>query len=74
MNQDNTRDAAWRSELRSAKTARERSAIPRVIMPQLPADYRVTCNEEVNQGLTAEQAVLEATRCLDCPSPQCMQG
>ncbi len=74
MNQDNTRDAQWRVALRNAKTAKDRSATPRVVMPQLQPDYRVTCNEEVNQGLSAEQALLEASRCLDCPDPQCMQG
>lgn len=71
---DNFRDSKWREELRAAMPAKERTAIPRVVMPQLPADYRITCNEEVNQGLSAEQAVLEATRCLDCPDPQCIQG
>ena len=71
---DIARDSQWRADLRSAKTAKERTSIPRVVMPQLPADYRVTCNEEVNQGLSAEQAILEATRCLDCPDPQCIQG
>ncbi|MBD5322942.1 MAG: NADPH-dependent glutamate synthase [Bacteroides sp.] len=74
MNQDINREAAWRVALRSEKSAKERTSIPRVVMPMLPADYRVTCNEEVNQGLSAEQAVLEASRCLDCPDPQCMQG
>ena len=74
MNQDMNRDAAWRVALRSEKSAKERSATPRVTMPMLPADYRITCNEEVNRGLSAEQAVLEASRCLDCPDPQCMQG
>lgn len=34
----------------------------------------MTCNEEVNQGLSREQAVVEATRCLDCPDPQCVTG
>lgn len=77
MENENTsapRDAQWRQELRDQMSAKERTAIPRVKMPELPADYRVTCNEEVNQGLSAEQAVLEATRCLDCPDPQCMTG
>ena len=74
MNQDNMRDAQWREELRKAHTAKERAAIPRVVMPQLDPAYRITCNEEVNQGLSAEQAILEATRCMDCPDPQCMQG
>ena len=68
------RDAAWREELRAKKPVKERTATPRVVMPQLPASYRVTCNDEVNQGLSAEQAVVEASRCLDCPDPQCVTG
>lgn len=68
------RDAKWREELRSAMTAKERTAIPRVKMTELDPAYRITCNDEVNQGLTAEQALLESHRCLDCPDPQCMQG
>lgn len=68
------RDASWREDLRKAHTAKERSAIPRAKMTELAPDYRVTCNEEVNQGLSREQAVLEATRCLDCPDPQCVTG
>ncbi len=68
------RDAQWREELRRAHTARERREIPRVKMPELDPVYRVTCNDEVNQGLSEEQAVLEATRCLDCPDPQCVTG
>ena len=68
------RDAAWREDLRKAHTAKERSAIPRAKMTELAPAYRVTCNEEVNQGLSREQAVLEATRCLDCPDPQCVTG
>ena len=43
-------------------------------MPQLDPAYRITCNEEVNQGITEEQAVREATRCLDCNNPQCVTG
>ena len=30
--------------------------------------------EEVNLGLTEEQAVIEAKRCLDCANPSCMTG
>ena len=55
-------------------SAKERAAIPRVRMPELDPEYRVTCNEEVNQGISAGQAVLEATRCMDCPDPQCVTG
>ncbi len=68
------RDAQWREELRKSHTAKERMAIPRVKMTELSPDYRVTCNEEVNQGLTHDEALIEATRCLDCPDPQCVTG
>lgn len=68
------RDATWREDLRKAIPAKERTDIPRVKMPMLDGTYRVTCNEEVNQGLSAEQAVREATRCLDCPNPTCVEG
>lgn len=68
------RDAQWREDLRKARSAKERMATPRVKMTELDPAYRITCNDEVNQGLTEEQAVVEATRCLDCPDPQCMTG
>lgn len=55
-------------------SAKERTAIPRAKMPELAPDYRITCKEEVNQGLNEEQAVIEASRCLDCPDPQCITG
>ena len=74
QNDISSRDALWRRELRDAMSAKERTSIPRARMNELDAAYRVTCNEEVNQGLSAEQAVLEATRCLDCPDPQCVTG
>ncbi|PWL61332.1 MAG: glutamate synthase (NADPH), homotetrameric [Bacteroidales bacterium] len=68
------RDAQWREELRKATPVKERTSIPRVKMPELDPAYRVTCNEEVNQGLPEEAAVIEARRCMDCPDPQCMTG
>lgn len=55
-------------------TAKERTSIPRVKMSELDPAYRITCNEEVNQGLSAEAAVVEASRCMDCPDPQCVNG
>lgn len=74
-NTENTgRAATWREDLRKALTAKERTAIPRTAMPTLDPAYRITCNEEVNQGLSEEQAALEATRCLDCPNPTCVEG
>ena len=69
------RAEAWREELRKAMKNKERADIPRVHMPELDAEYRSrNRTEEVNLGLTAEQAVTEAKRCLDCPKPTCMQG
>lgn len=72
--EDMSRSASWREDLRKSMSAKTRSAISRVIMPQLSGEYRVTNNEEVNQGLSARQAVVEASRCMDCPDPQCVTG
>ena len=68
------RAEAWREELRKSKKAKDRTDIPRVHMHELDAAYRITNKEEVNMGLTAEEAVTEASRCLDCPDPTCMTG
>ena len=71
----NDRTAPWRKELRKAMKPKERTAIPRVKMNELDPEYRShTRLEEVNQGLTAEQARTEASRCLDCANPTCMTG
>ncbi|MDR2627245.1 MAG: NADPH-dependent glutamate synthase [Dysgonamonadaceae bacterium] len=43
-------------------------------MNELDAEYRSHNYEEVNLGLTLEQAMQEARRCLDCPTPACMEG
>lgn len=65
----------WREALRKSKKNKERTEIPRVKMNELNAEYRSrTRTEEVNRGLTKEQAMQEAARCLDCPNPTCMQG
>lgn len=72
---ESSRNAAWRLELRKAMKPKERTAIPRVEMNELDAEYRShSRKEEVNQGLTAEQAMTEAKRCLDCANPGCMEG
>lgn len=73
-NIDESRNEQWRVDLRNSKSPKERTAIERVVMPQLDPKYRITCNEEVNQGISEEQAVLEASRCLDCNNPQCVTG
>ena len=65
----------WREELRKRMKNKERTDIPRVKMPELAPEYRShTRLEEVNLGLSPEQARREAQRCLDCPKPTCMQG
>nr|WP_297162969.1 NADPH-dependent glutamate synthase [uncultured Dysgonomonas sp.] len=65
----------WRSELRKSVKAKERADRPRVHMPELDAEYRShKLKEEVNQGLSQEQAIFEAGRCLDCANPTCVTG
>ena len=72
---ETSRNAAWRQELRKAMKAKERTAIPRVEMNELDPEYRSRSRkEEVNLGLTEEQALTEAKRCLDCANPGCMEG
>lgn len=56
-------------------TAKDRVAIPRVKMPELRPEVRVkSLHEEVNQGLTFDQAITESHRCLNCKNPTCVQG
>lgn len=70
-----SRDAEWRVALRKSMKPKERTAIKRVVMPELDPEYRShSRKEEVNRGLSAEQAVVEAQRCLDCANPTCMTG
>lgn len=68
------RKQPWREELRKSMKNKERAELPRVKMPELDADYRSRNYEEVNLGLTLEQALTESKRCLDCPDPQCVTG
>ncbi len=48
--------------------------LPRVVMPEVPAETRRHGFEEVNCGITLEMARLEAERCLFCKKPLCIQG
>ena len=69
------RNAQWRVDLRATMKPKDRTAIERCVMNELAPDYRRhSRKEEVNQGLTEEQALLEAKRCLDCANPSCMEG
>lgn len=69
------RNAEWRKSLRASMKPKERTAIERVVMPELDPAYRATTRyEEVNKGLTKEMAMTEAKRCLDCAKPTCIEG
>ena len=69
------RKAPWREALRKSMKPKERTAIERVIMPELDPEYRATTRlEAVNKGLTKEMAMTEAKRCLDCANPSCVEG
>ena len=69
------RSAGWREELRSKTKNKDRVAIERVHMSELEPEIRVHHQDrEVNRGLTLAQATLEATRCMDCVNPTCIEG
>ena len=69
------RNAEWRKALRSSMKPKDRTAIERVVMPELEPSYRITTRyEEVNKGLTKQMALTEAKRCLDCAKPTCVEG
>ncbi|HDR67468.1 MAG TPA: NADPH-dependent glutamate synthase [Bacteroidaceae bacterium] len=68
------RDQDWRAELRKSMKAKERTAIERIPMPENDPDVRNKDHREVNLGLTEQQAITEAQRCLDCVDPTCIPG
>lgn len=69
------RNAEWRVELRQQIKNKERTEIERVKMPELdPVKRAKEQRIEVNIGLSKEQAVLEARRCMDCVNPTCIDG
>lgn len=55
-------------------TNKERRAIPRVKMPAQNPEIRNKNFEEVNLGLSEDQAVREAQRCIQCKKPLCVDG
>lgn len=52
----------------------KRVKVDRQAMPHQEADIRVKNFTEVALGYTEELALLEASRCLDCKKPTCMDG
>jgi glutamate synthase (NADPH/NADH) small chain len=55
-------------------TAKERMAIPRAKMPEQNPAARAANFEEVPFGLTPEQAMIEAQRCISCRNKPCVAG
>lgn len=69
------RDSQWRKDIQMSMKGKERAQIKRCEMGELDPKYRATTRtEEVNIGLTAEQALIESKRCLDCKNPTCIEG
>lgn len=64
----------WRKELKKKIPPKERMKIERIKMPEREPKERNQDFFEVNLGLSEEQAMEEAKRCLDCPNPQCVLG
>lgn len=46
----------------------------RTAMPERDGRFRAATFDEVNLGFTEELAILEASRCLRCPRPKCIEG
>jgi len=43
-------------------------------MSKRAGDERITDFKEVNEGISEQNAILEALRCMDCVRPQCTKG
>jgi glutamate synthase (NADPH) small chain len=68
------RNQEWRTELRSKIKLKERTLKIRAKMNEVEAEIRNKNSVEVNSGLTVDQALLEAQRCVDCIEPTCISG
>ena len=55
-------------------TPKERVRLPRQEMPVESAELRSHGFDEVNRGLSVIQAHTEASRCLECSHPKCVDG
>ncbi len=53
---------------------KDRMKIPRTEMPLRDAEVRKHDFHEVPIGFTMEEAVVEASRCIDCGKPHCVEG
>ena len=52
----------------------KRPKLPRTGMPEQPARVRATNFDEVTLGYNEDMAKLEASRCLQCKRPKCVDG
>lgn len=68
------RDKEWRVELRNKLKAKDRTSMDRLDMPEEEPGFRNKNYVEVNKGLSEEQAIHEAQRCIDCANPTCIEG
>lgn len=66
MTQKVQNDHTWKREI----DRRKRLRLPAPRLDYRPADERVKDFEEACLGFNAETAILEATRCIQCPTPQ----
>lgn len=75
QNLKSDRDQEWRIALRSKMKNKERIEISRVKMPETDARVRILYQDrEVNMGLDLAGARQEASRCMDCVNPTCIEG
>ncbi len=56
------------------KSRKERSRAPRAVMPQQDAETRSKNFDEVALGLGEREAMIEASRCLQCKKKPCVAG
>jgi len=68
------REKEWRVELRGKIKAKDRTSLERLDMPEEDPNVRNKSYIEVNKGLSIEQAIHEAKRCIDCARPTCIEG
>ena len=69
------REKEWRADLRKRMANKDRTNKIRTRMPEMEPFERIKYQDrEVNMGLTADQAQMEASRCLDCVNPTCIEG
>ncbi len=69
------RNEEWRVELQKSMKPKERMALERTPMPEEEPDVRKhDLTMEIRKGFTKEMAEKEASRCMDCPNPTCIDG